>query len=90
MGYAVFNHFYRPQMKLWEGNVFTPVCHSVHREGCVLQHVMGGGVHTQGRHTHPPGLTPPEMATEAGDMHPTGMHSCSFWQLVHIMCKNGR
>ena len=26
--------FYRPQTKLREGNVFTPVCYSVHRVGC--------------------------------------------------------
>ena len=27
------NHFYRPQRKFREGNVFTPVCDSVHRRG---------------------------------------------------------
>ena len=25
------NAFYRPQTELWEGNVFTRVCQSVHR-----------------------------------------------------------
>ena len=34
----VINAFYRPQTKLREGNVFTPVCHSVHGGGGVFQH----------------------------------------------------
>ena len=26
-------HFYRPKRSFGQGNIFTPVCHSVHREG---------------------------------------------------------
>ena len=33
------------------------------------------GRHLQGRHC-PANITPTVMATEAGGMHPTGMHSC--------------
>ena len=71
-------------VKLWEGNVFTPVCDSVHR-GCVPVCNGQGGVHPPGRHPpdrHPPRQTPPwtdtptEMATEVAGTHPTGMHSC--------------
>ena len=67
--------FYRPQMKLREGNVFTAVCHSVHKEGGVSQHAMGRGsvsqhamgdvclwvwgVHSLGRHLSIPSRHPP-------------------------------
>ena len=46
---------YRPQMKLWEGYIFTAVCDSVHR-GVVSQHSLqvsrptpwpGGGLCTE-------------------------------------------
>ena len=81
-----FNH-YRPQTKLQKGNVFTPVCDSVH----------GGGVHLPWQtNTHPPNRHPPvdtptgrhphgrhipppsEMVIAADGMHPTGLHSCSI------------
>ena len=29
-------HFYRPQRSCGQGNIFTPVCHSVHRAGVCL------------------------------------------------------
>ena len=29
-------HFYRPQRSCGQGNIFTPVCHSVHRGGFCL------------------------------------------------------
>ena len=60
--------YYRPQTKLREGNVFTGVCDSLHRGGCL---VLGG--------SGPGGClveTPPRTATAAGGTHPTGMHSC--------------
>ena len=42
--------YYRRQAKLREGNVFTPVCHSVHRGGgvsvpaCTTDHMNSGGL----------------------------------------------
>ena len=48
---------------LGQGNIFTPVCDSVHRDGGLLP---GGGVWWR----------PPRTATAAGGTHPTGMHSC--------------
>ena len=62
-----------PATKLRQGNVFTPVCHSVHRGGL----------------PYPPGQTPPWTGTpspaqcmlgydqQAGGTHPTGMQSCT-------------
>ena len=41
-------------MKLREGNVFTPVCHSVHSGGSIQAR---GGLHLGCRWMHPP---PPE------------------------------
>ena len=50
--------FYRPQTKLWEGNVFTPVCDSVHG-GVSLSRVSlcPGWVSVQGA-LYPWGLCP--------------------------------
>ena len=47
---------YRPQTKLWEGNVFTPVCDSVH--GGVYPSMHWTGVHRIGRQP-PPRADPP-------------------------------
>ena len=79
-------YFYRPQTKLWKGNVFTPVCDSVHRSGASGQTPPGRALSGT-----PPGQTtwadtplgrhpPPEMATAADGTHPTGMHSCIILQ----------
>ena len=53
---------------LGQGNMFTPVCHSVYRGGLVpgVAGPGGGGCLVE---------TPP-TATAAGGTHPTGMHSC--------------
>ena len=54
-------YYYRPETKLWKGNVFTSVC----QEFCPQ-----GGV-------HPPGQTPSrQTATAVDGTHPNGMHSC--------------
>ena len=71
---------YCPQMKLWRGNVFTPVCHSVHRnprqtpprQTPPARHPLGriprADTHQLVRH-------PPETATAADGTYPTGMNS---------------
>ena len=51
---------YRPPTKFREGNVFTTVCHSVHR---------GGGTPPSRQHT-------PLGTIKADTMYPTGMLSC--------------
>ena len=76
---------------LGQGNIFAPVCHSVHRGGlpqCMLGYRQLPG--TRGR--YPPGAdtsleqTPSPTAVhagrygqQAGGTHSTGMHTC--WQL---------
>ena len=71
-----------PATKLWQGNVFTPVCHSVHGGIC---HTPSPG-QTPPRQTPSPGQTPPlaqcmlGYGQQAGGTHPTGMHSC-----IHIV-----
>ena len=56
---------------LGQGNIFAPVCHSVHRGGA------WAGT--------PPGKYSPRQVVhagrygqQAGGTHPTGMHSCSI------------
>ena len=79
---------YRPQRSCGQGNIFAPVCHSVHRG-------LGGGVwylsmhrppprsrHPPSRSRQPPGSRPPPgkqtpaYGQRAAGTHPTGMHSC--------------
>ena len=84
--------YYRLQTKLREGNVFIPVCDSVHRGVCIPA-CNGRGCLPLGPWVctcpwadiplsrHPPGQSPlghtlPQTATEAGGTHPTGMYSC--------------
>ena len=51
------HNYYRPQTKLREGNIFTPVCDSVHRVGVYpSMHHRSHGT-PPGRHTHPPSPT---------------------------------
>ena len=35
--------FYRPKRSFGQGNIFTPVCHSVHRGGVPAPNFRGGG-----------------------------------------------
>ena len=78
--YGVFTlivwSFYRPKTKLWEGNVFTPVCHSVHRaEGVYLSACWD--THTPGQTPpgkHPTGQTPPWANTHPWADTPPGRH----------------
>ena len=48
---------YRPQRSCGQGNIFTSVCHSVHR---------GGGV----SEADPPGADTPQAGTPPGQVHP--------------------
>ena len=85
---------YRPQTKLREGNVLTPVCQSffsqggVHDRGCIWQGacVVGGMQGMWGMHRRGGlclwgggGRGAGEMATEGGGGHPTGMHFYCFF-----------
>ena len=81
---ASFNLLLPPATKLRQGNVFTPVCHSVHRGGGVcLPQVPGGG------RADPPGRHPPAQCMlgygqQAGGTDPTGMHSCWTCRSTHV------
>ena len=62
---AIFFHIWRllpPEKKLRQGNVFTPVCHSVHGGGCLPHPLWPEADTLLGRHPSgqtPPGQTPP-------------------------------
>ena len=67
--------FLPPATKLRQSNVFTLVCHSVHRaisvRGSLSREAMSGGS-LSGR--------PPRPLY--GYVHPTGMHSCSIFHFT--------
>ena len=80
----ILNSNYRPPAKLLEGNVFTPVCHSVH--GGVSPPLSPGWRHPPRRQT-PWTETPAQdwhlvAATEADGTYPTGMHACLLVNLL--------
>ena len=80
------NHYfiiliYRPKRSFGQGNIFTPVCHSVHRGGVPDQvHPPWDQVHpprtryTPPDQVHPPGTryTPPGPGTPPDQVHPPG------------------
>ena len=78
-GNKIYGRCYRPQTKLWEGNVLILVCQSFCLRGMSFSRSRGLYTHrtdTLPKQT-PNGLTPPpETGTWAGGMHPTEMHSC--------------
>ena len=74
-------HIYRPQRSCGQGNIFTPVCHSVHRGGGSAS--MHAGIPTPpdqadppDQSDPPPGELTPAYGIRAAGTHPTGMHSC--------------
>ena len=91
-------HFYRPQRSCGQGNIFTPVYHSVHGGGACLRQTPPGqtspppGADTppRVRHTHPrTKYTPPRKQTptygqRGAGTHPTGMHSCFFFKIHKV------
>ena len=89
-------HFYRPQMKLRKGNVFTPVCQSfcLQGRGCLPQCMLG--------YTPPLGRQPPSLWADIRrtDSHPgrppPGRHTpyirllqrtyTSYWNAYLLPC----
>ena len=65
-----------PATKLRQGNVFTPVCHSVHRQG--VCHIPLGRPRFLGR--QPPGRHPP-CAVHAGIQSTSGRYA-SYWNAI--------
>ena len=79
--------FLPPATKLRQGNIFTPVSHSVHREGvCQSPRADTPQQTPPSRHLPPSACwdTPSSAqcmlgyGQQAGGTHPTGMHSCFF------------
>ena len=72
-------------MKLWQGNVFTRVCHSVHRGGDPPTETPRTETPPQTDppplDTDPPGHRPPWTETSLDRDHPTGVRwiSCVFF-----------
>ena len=81
---------YWPQRSCAQGNIFAPVCHSVHRGGSNIPACTDS---PRSRHhhpradttpleqtppgsRHPPGKQTPAYGQRAAGTHPTGMHSC--------------
>ena len=62
--FLYFGCLYRPQRSCGQGNIFTPVCHSVHRGGSASVHA---GIPTPARKQ-----TPPAKETPLGADTPTG------------------
>ena len=74
-GSAVTLTFYRPQRSCGQGNIFTPVCHSVHRGGltqCMLGCHQPPTKETPPGRRHPPlpRRTPPPRRDPPGRRHP--------------------
>ena len=65
--------FYRPQRSCGQGNIFAPVCHSVHGGGGCLPQCMLG-YHTPWEHTPPPGADPPWNRHPPEQTPPWGRH----------------
>ena len=62
---------YRPQTKLHKGNVFTPICHSVHGGGEGVSAPVHVGIHTPLWADNPLGrFSPQHTATAADGAHP--------------------
>ena len=88
---TMYDNLLPPATKLWQGNVVTPVCDSVHRrvsvQGVSVQGVSIQGVSVQGVSVQ--GVSVQEVSVWGslsgglsvwlcvGGMHPTGMHSSS-------------
>ena len=56
-----------------QGNIFAPVCYSVHGGSASLH----AGIHPRDQRQHPPtGVHAGRYGQQVGGMHPTGMQSC--------------
>ena len=86
-------YLYRPQRSCGQGNIFTPVCHSVHRgEGVCLSACWDTTPPRDQTPPGPPRADTPREQTSPSDQtpayglravgtHPTGMHSCWVMKL---------
>ena len=81
--YSLLDIFTAHKRSLGQGNIFTPVCHSVHMGG-------GGSASVHAGIPSPDHASPPSAehagrySARAGGTHPTGMQSC--YNRVHTSC----
>ena len=73
---TIFAFFAARKRNLGQGNVFTPVCHSVHRGVCIRGVHGGGGLHPGGLGRPPAPSETTGYGHRLGGTHPTGMRSC--------------
>ena len=74
-------HYYRPQRSCCQGNIFAPVCHSVHRgvlPWCMLGYHTSSGPGTPPRTRHPPGTRHPPREADSGKRSMSGRYA-SYW-----------
>ena len=90
---SIRSFFYRPQQSCGQGNIFAPVCHSVHG-GCLPQCMLGyhpprsrhplGSRHPPSRHppleAHPRGADPPRADTPQEQTPPPGKQTPAYGQ----------
>ena len=81
MHHALMLSCYRPQRSCGQGNIFTPVCHSVHRGVSARENPPCQGEPPWDQTPRDQTPLPPGEQTAAYDQratgtHPTGMHSC--------------
>ena len=87
----MIHNIYRPPTKLREGNVFTGVCHSVHREVCLIPgpfRGVWGWVYLEGT---PPSKGTPCKGTPPGRYFPSprNVHP-HCWHLVVVTEAGGK
>ena len=73
-----FSLHYRPQRSCGQGNIFTPVCHSVHRGGALPQ-CMLGYQHPPDHTPPPPEQTPPPPREADSSIRSTSGRYASYW-----------
>ena len=75
-------NIYRPQRSCGQGNIFTPVCHSVHRGGGVLPKCMleyhTPPEQTPPEQTHPPRADTPPPGPDSSIRSTSGRYA-SYW-----------
>ena len=84
-----------PANKVCEGNVFTPVCHSVHSGGVCLRACWDTqppaadtplpGKQTPPRSRHPPEQTPPGSRHPTGKQTPLPLRSACYWNVYLLL-----
>ena len=80
---GMYSCYYRPQRSCGQGNIFTPVCHSVHRGGSASMHA---GIPTPPDQVDPPGPGRPPLHREGdSSIWSTSGRYASYWNAFLFM-----